>query len=586
MSIVDLLTLFGGLGLFLYGMKIMGDGLEQAAGERMQRIIEAMTSNIFKGVFVGAAVTALVQSSSATTVMVVGFVNAGVMKLTQAVGVIMGANIGTTVTAQIIRLGDIDKSVWYLTMLKPKTLAPLAIAIGVSLIMFAKKKKLNNIGSILAGFGILFIGMGTMESAVSHLKDLPQFAEAFVAFRNPIIGVLIGASVTALIQSSSASVGILQAVASTGLVTFSSAIPIILGQNIGTCVTALLSSIGASKNAKKAAMIHLFFNVLGTIAFLIGIYVYQGTIGFTFWDDIVNRGGIADFHTIFNIANTVLLLPFAGLLVKLAHIAVRGKEETKGQKNLDERFLTTPSIAVAQSVKEVVRMSKVAQDNVLLSMNALLERNTSSNGAIDDNENIIDEMESSITKYLIKVADEPLSKEENKLVSGLFHVITDIERIGDHATNLSEIAAYIVQEDVEFSDLAKRELLVITGAVKEIVDLSVRAYESQNIKLAKQIQPCEDVIDLLKETLRIRHIDRLSQQKCTLKSGVVFLDIINNLERVADHCSNIGIAVEQLYSAKIDFDPHQYVKYVDLNKTEEYRESYEKYENKYSLKEI
>ncbi|WHH60285.1 Na/Pi cotransporter family protein [Petroclostridium sp. X23] len=583
MSFIDLLTLFGGLGLFLYGMKIMGDGLEQAAGERMQKIIEAMTSNLFKSVIVGTVVTALVQSSSATTVMVVGFVNAGVMKLTQAVGVIMGANIGTTVTSQIIRLGDIDKNVWYLMILKPKTLAPLAIALGVAFIMFSKKKKLNNIGAILAGFGILFIGMGTMESAVEHLRDLPQFKEAFVAFRNPILGVLIGAGVTAVIQSSSASVGILQAVASTGLVTFSSAIPIILGQNIGTCVTALLSSIGANKNAKKAAMIHLFFNTVGTGVFLVVIYTFQNTVGFSFWNDTVNRGGIADFHTVFNIANTVLLLPFAGLLVKLAHMTVRGKEENRGQKNLDERFLTTPSVAVSQTVKEVIRMSRMAQNNVLLGMDAIMERSTNTIGTIDDNENAIDEMESNITQYLIKIADEPLSKEENKLVSGLFHVITDIERIGDHAVNLGEMAAYIIQEDIEFSELAKQELTIITDAVKEIVDLSIRAYESQDVELAKRIQPCEDVIDLLKETLRVRHIDRLSQQKCSLKSGVIFLDIVNNLERIADHCSNIGIAVEQLHSSRTDFDPHEYLKHVHQNKTQEYRQLYDEYESKYGL---
>lgn len=583
MSITDFLTLFGGLGLFLYGMKIMGDGLEQAAGEKMQKIIEAMTSNIFKGVLVGTLVTGLIQSSSATTVMVVGFVNAGVMKLTQAVGVIMGANIGTTVTAQIIRLGDISANAWYFILLKPKTLAPLAIAIGVALVMFSKKKKLNNIGTILAGFGILFIGMGTMESAVHSLRDLPQFKQAFTAFRNPIVGVLVGAGVTAIIQSSSASVGILQAVASTGLVTFSSAVPIILGQNIGTCVTALLSSIGANKNAKKAAMIHLFFNIIGTIIFLIGIYAYQGIIGFSFWNHSINRGVIADFHTLFNIINTLLLLPFSGILVKLAHLTVRGKEEAKTQQYLDERFLTTPSVAVSQTVKEVTRMGKVAQQNVLLSMDSILNKSTSSIGTIEENENIIDEMESNITQYLIKIADEPLSKEENKVVSGLFHVITDIERIGDHATNLAEITSYIVQEEIEFSDLAKHELTVITDAVKEIMDLAIKAYENQDIELAKKIQPCEDIIDLLKETLRIRHIDRLAQQKCNLKAGVIFLDIVNNLERIADHCSNIGISVEQLRSPEADFDPHQYLKHVHQNKTKEYQQMYAEYEKKYSI---
>ncbi len=583
MNASNIIALFGGLGLFLYGMKVMGDGLEKAAGDRMHRIIEKMTNTIFKSVFVGAIVTALVQSSSATTVMVVGFVNAGIMRLTQAVGVIMGANIGTTITAQILRLGDIDKNVWYLTMLKPKTIAPLAVALGVMLIFFTKKKKTNVFGEILVGFGLLFIGMSTMEGAVKVLRDLPEFKEAFVAFSNPVIGVLVGAGITALIQSSSASVGILQAVASTGLVTFSSAVPIILGQNIGTCVTALLSSIGANKNAKKAAFIHLMFNMVGTIVFLIAIYLYQGVIGFTFWGNVMNRGNIADFHTLFNITNTVMLIPFAGLLVKLSNIVVRGKEETKQQQFLDERFLTTPSVAVSQVIKEVVRMGKMAQNNVLLAVKAIINRTTSKNKKIEENEDIIDVMESNITQYLIKLTDEPLNTEESNKVSGVFHLINDIERIGDHAVNLSEYSTYIVNESIEFSDLAKHELKVMFNAVEEIVDLAITAYEEQDVELAKKIQPFEDVVDLIKETLRIRHIDRLSQQKCNLKAGVVFLDIISNLERIADHCSNIGISIEQQHSADEDFDPHQYLEHLHQNKTVEYENLYEMYKEKYKL---
>ncbi|MCG8499932.1 MAG: Na/Pi cotransporter family protein [Firmicutes bacterium] len=583
MSITNLITLLGGLGLFLFGMKVMGDGLEKAAGNKMHKIIETMTSNIFRSVLVGAVVTTLVQSSSAATVMVVGFVNAGIMRLTQAVGVIMGANIGTTVTAQLLRLGDIDKGAWYLVMLKPKTLAPLAVAIGVAFLLFAKRKKLNTLGEILTGFGMLFVGMATMEGAVYALRDLPQFKEAFVACSHPVVGVLVGAGVTALIQSSSASVGILQAVASTGLVTFSSAVPIILGQNIGTCITALLSSVGANKNAKKAAFIHLMFNTMGTIVFLVGIYSYQGFIGFSFWDNAMNRGGIADFHTIFNISNAVLLMPFAGILVKMAHVVVKGKEENKGQHNLDERFLSTPAVAVSQAVKEVVRMGTMAQQNVLLSMESIIHKNTASNAKILEQEDMIDIMESDITKYLVKLSGHPLNKEENKVVSGLFHVITDIERIGDHAVNLSEYSTYIVKEDIEFSSLAKRELSIIFNAVKEIVALTIKAYEEQDIEAAKRIQPCEDIVDLLKETLRMRHIDRLSQQKCNSKAGVIFLDIINNLERIADHCSNIGIAVEQLNSARMELDPHMYLKHLHQNKPEEYEQLYAQYREKYKI---
>ena len=581
MSIVDLLTLLGGLGLFLYGMSLMGDGLEKTAGDRLQRIIEAMTGNIFKGVLVGTVVTAIIQSSSATTVMVVGFVNAGVMKLTQVVGVIMGANIGTTVTAQILRLGDLDDSAWYLTFLKPSTLAPLAVAIGVALIMFSNKKKHNNIGQIIAGFGILFIGMATMEGAVNSIKDLPQIKHAFTAFRNPVLGVLVGAVVTAIIQSSSASVGILQALAATGLVTFSSAVPIIMGQNIGTCVTALLSGIGANRNAKRAAVIHLSFNIIGTIVFLIGIYAYQGLIGIPFWDHLVNRGAIADFHTIFNIANTLILLPFSGALIKIANFIVRGKEEKLVQNNLDERFLSTSSVAVGQSLKEVTKMGKIAQKNVLLAIDDILNKRADSAELIKENEDIIDEMESDITRYLIKISDNPLNKEENKLVSGLFHIITDIERIGDHATNLGEIASYIDKEEIEFSDLAKDELKAITDLTKEIIDLAITTFEKRDHVLAKKIQPCEEVIDLFKETLRGKHIDRLAKQKCDLKAGVIFLDIITNLERIADHCSNIGIAVEQLHSEKLHFDPHQYIHQFNKERDEEYIKVLEQYKEKY-----
>ncbi len=585
MNLLDVITFFGGLGIFIFGMKIMADGLEKAAGDKMQKIIGIMTSNIFKSVLVGTVVTALVQSSSATTVMVVGFVNAGLMRLTQAVGVIMGANIGTTITSQILRLGDIDKGVWYLEMIKPKTMAPLAVALGVALIIFAKKKKMNTIGEIFTGFGLLFIGMGIMEGALYTLRHLPQFEHAFVAFRNPVVGVLIGAGVTALLQSSSASVGILQAVSAAGLVTFSSAAPIILGQNIGTCITALLSAIGANKNAKKAAFIHLIFNTVGSMIFLIGIYSYQRFIGFSFWDIPLNRGGIADFHIIFNISNTLILLPFAGILVRLSHACIRGKDEPKEQHMLDERFLSTPSVAVSQVLKEVVRMNKVAQHNVALSIESVFNASTGNNGRIEDNENLVDEMESNITRYLVKLSDGPLNKEEHKRVSGIFHVITDIERIADHSVNIAELNTYILKQGIEFSDLAKQELRTMSDAVKEIMALAVEAYDEQSVEIAKKIQPCEDVIDLLKETLRVRHIDRLAQQKCNLKAGVVFLDIVNNLERISDHCSNIGIAVEQTHSDKADFDPHEYLKYLHMNKTKEYEQAYSGYEEKYKLEE-
>jgi phosphate:Na+ symporter len=583
MKILDFIVFFGGLALFLYGMRTMGDGLEKTAGEKMQKIIESVTGNLLKSVLAGVIVTTLVQSSSASTVMVIGFVNAGIMNLTQAVGIIMGANIGTTITAQIIRLGDLDKSAWYFTMFTPKTLAPIALILGVFLIFFSKKRKHHNIGEILTGFGILFIGMATMENSVMALRSLPQFEQAFASFKNPVFGVLVGSIVTVLVQSSSASVGILQASAAAGLVSFSSAIPIIFGQNIGTCITALLSSIGANKNAKRAAMIHLYFNLMGTVVFLSGIYIYQNVVGFPFWDNTINRGGIADVHTLFNVSNTILLIPFAKTLVFLAQHTIKGVANEKIPNHLDERFLSTPPVAVSQAAKEVLQMAIMVMGNFKLTTQSIWKPNLLEIPKIEDNERVIDTMESQITQFLIKVSDKPLNKIENQLVATMFHTVTDVERIGDHCINICDSVSYMKKEDIRFSDLAKKELYQMVGAVEEILETSVTSYQNRDPRMAQKVQPCEDVIDLLKDRLRIRHIDRLAGQKCDPKAGVVFLDIVNNLERIADHCSNIGIAVEQLAAPDLELDPHLYLSHVHKNMTPEYLNLYNHYEEKYKI---
>ena len=585
MNFQNIISLLGGLGMFLYGMNAMGDGLEKSAGKKMQQIIEALTSNVIKGVLVGIIVTALIQSSSATTVMVVGFVNAGVMTLGQAVGVILGANIGTTVTAQILRLSDIQSS-GVLSFFKPDFLAPIAIAVGVWLIMFAKSKKSKDIGQIFAGFGVLFIGMDFMESAVSGLKEMPWIGEAFAAMgKNPILGVLTGTVVTALIQSSSASVGILQAVAASGLITFSSAVPIILGQNIGTCITAILSSIGTTKNAKRTAAIHLSFNVLGVVIASVAIYGFNAIVGIPGWDGGITRGGIADFHTLFNVANAIVLLPFYKLLVKIAYALVpeKGKKNEDAHNLLDERFLQTPSVAIAQAMKAMVNMMgeaiKTFKDCTDLVFTA--DKNVATRmEEIAENEDVIDIAESEITKYLVKVSEHDLSVEENNTSSGIFHSIMDIERIGDHALNISEIAENMYNNDIKFSSNAEVELKNMIAAVEEIMNLCMKAYKENDIDAAMRIQPLEAVIDALKSNLRQFHINRLSKQECDISSGIAFLDIVNNLERISDHCSNIGMAAEQRIKT-ISFDPHEYSKNSDAKNSDEYKHLVDEYMSTY-----
>lgn len=589
MSIQNIITLLGGLGMFLYGMNVMGDGLEKSAGKKMQQIIEVLTSNVFKGVLVGIVVTALIQSSSATTVMVVGFVNAGVMSLGQAVGVILGANIGTTVTAQILRLSDVQSS-GVLSIFKPDILAPVAVAVGVGLVMFAKSKKAKDIGQIFAGFGILFIGMDIMEGSVAGLREEPWLADAFVAMgKNPILGVLTGAVVTALIQSSSASVGILQAVANSGLITFASAVPIILGQNIGTCITAILSSIGTTKNAKRTAAVHLSFNVIGVIIASVAIYGFNAIVGVPGWNEGIRSGGIADFHTLFNLANCILLLPFYKVLVKVAYFFVPEKGHTTKEEHnlLDERFLLTPPVAIAQSLKMMIRMMQTALDNFRNCTDLIFNADKTIEAKleiINELEEVIDIGESELTQYLVKVSEKDISEEENNTVSGMFHIITDIERIGDQAINISEIADNMYRNDTKFSDSAAVELKNMIAAVDEIISLCIKAYDDNDMEAAMKIQPLEDVIDTLKTDLRQFHINRLTKQECDFNSGIAFLDIVNNLERISDHCSNIGMAAEQRLKT-VSFDPHEYTKNPDITKTSDYKRLYDEYASNYRVSE-
>lgn len=534
------LTFIGGLGLFLFGMEYMGEGLQKAAGPKMKKLLSILTSNRFLGVLVGAGVTALIQSSSATTVMVVGFVNAGLMSLKQAVGVIMGANIGTTITAWIVSLGEWTK------FLKPSVIAPLCIAIGVGLLMFAREDKIKHIGEILFGFGALFLGLDSMSAAAKPLRELEEVKNMFVVIgHNPILGILVGAGVTAIIQSSSASVGILQALALAGLVPWSSAIYIILGQNIGTCITAILSSIGATLNAKRAAAIHFIFNFLGSVIFgIIAVVLFKFVVP-GLGNRIITVTEISVVHTIFNVVNTIVLFPFAGTLVYLAEHLVKGKGEAKpGElQHLDERMFETPAFALENAIKEVVHMGELAQHNVKIAIQALFEKNADKMEQVFAKEREINELQKGINQYLVKLSNVSLSEEESLSVTNLFHIISDIERVGDHADNIAELAQDLIDSDSTFTEDAKKELIMITQTGLKCLESAIKAYASGDSGLAEKALGLEDQVDDMEKTMRSTHIKRLVQNTCDPTAGIVFIDTISNMERISDHAINIAQVV-------------------------------------------
>ncbi|WP_105615135.1 Na/Pi cotransporter family protein [Vallitalea okinawensis] len=538
---------FGGLGLFIYGMDRMADGLQKAAGNRMKSILGALTNNRLLGVATGALVTAIVQSSSATTVMIVGFVNAGIMNLMQAMGVIMGANIGTTITSWIVSSAE------WLKFLKPSTLAPLAIGVGVFMMVFSKKKNTKQVGEIIAGFGILFLGLDLMKDAVNPFSDSPVFQDLFITLgRNPILGILAGAAVTAIIQSSSASVGILQTIAVMGLVPWNAAVYIILGQNIGTTVTAMISSVGANKTAKRAAYMHLLFNVVGSVFFAIVMVIFF-RLNPTFGSGEVTMTGISIFHTIFNVTVTVLLFPFATLIVKLSGLFVKEEQKVEEDeeaivlRHLDKRILETPGLALANAVKEIVRMGELAYKNLDACYSTLRNRDDDALQEIFETEKTINALERVITNYLVKINNSELNSHQVKSVTGLFHVINDIERIGDHAENLAELVREYHKSDLKFSDAAFDELDRMFDITKESLNASIEARREYDGKLVRKVKQNEEIIDDMEMELRQKHIYRLSQNICDSTSGVIFLDIISNLERVSDHSLNIVEGVEEEY---------------------------------------
>ena len=559
-DVLSIVQMIGGLALFIYGMTTMGKGLERAAGSKLEKTLEKMTGNVFTALIMGMVVTMVIQSSSATTVMVVGFVNAGIMTLKQSVGVILGANIGTTVTAQILRLSGGDGSGnLFMDLLKPKNLAYIIVLVGVIIMMLAKKRRTRDIADIFTGFGILFIGMAVMEGAVAPLADLPQFADLFAAISNPVLGVVVGAGVTA-IQSSSASVGILQALSTTGAITYSAAIPIILGQNIGTCITAFLSSLGGSKNARRTAMVHFYFNLIGSIAFLVAIYAVQYTVGFSFWENPIDKGGIANFHTLFNVTCTLLFLPFTGLLVKLAKWSVpTGETQEDPLAKLEPRFLTTPALALDQAQRCIADMGEAAKSNFHLAVDPMFGGSAASEEIFREHEAFLDRAEVEIGRYLTTMHNVR-SVDQRRQSAEMMHSLSDFEKIGDYAQNIFDRADEFRQAGLSFSTTAMNELHAMTDAVSEVLDMTVEAYVTQSVSLARSVEPLEEVVDTMKEQLKSRHIERLGEGGCTMQTGIHFLDIVHDLEKISDHCSNIAIYTIQLVEGAEEFDTHAYAK--------------------------
>lgn len=560
-DVLSIVQMIGGLALFIYGMTTMGKGLERAAGSKLEKTLEKMTGNVFTALIMGMVVTMVIQSSSATTVMVVGFVNAGIMTLKQSVGVILGANIGTTVTAQILRLSGGDGSGnLFMDLLKPKNLAYIIVLVGVIIMMLAKKRRTRDIADIFTGFGILFIGMAVMEGAVAPLADLPQFADLFAAISNPVLGVVVGAGVTAIIQSSSASVGILQALSTTGAITYSAAIPIILGQNIGTCITAFLSSLGGSKNARRTAMVHFYFNLIGSIAFLVATYAIQYTVGFSFWENPIDKGGIANFHTLFNVTCTLLFLPFTGLLVKLARWSVpTGETQEDPLAKLEPRFLTTPALALDQAQRCIADMGEAAKSNFHLAVDPMFGGSAASEEIFREHEAFLDRAEVEIGRYLTTMHNVR-SVDQRRQSAEMMHSLSDFEKIGDYAQNIFDRADEFRQAGLSFSATAMNELHAMTDAVSEVLDMTVEAYVTQSVSLARSVEPLEEVVDTMKEQLKSRHIERLGEGGCTMQTGIHFLDIVHDLEKISDHCSNIAIYTIQLVEGAEEFDTHAYAK--------------------------
>ena len=581
MSIFDVLTMIGGLCLFLFGMNIMGESLERRAGGKLRTVLGKLTKNKAAGFFTGLGVTSVIQSSSATTVMVVGFVNSGIMTLKQAINVIMGANVGTTVTAWILSLGGIDSDNPIIKLFKPTSFTPVLALIGIIFYMFCKSDKKHDNGLILLGFATLMFGMDTMSGAVSGLADVPEFTNILLMFENPILGVLAGAVLTGIIQSSSASVGILQALAATGCVSYGAAIPIIMGQNIGTCVTALLSSVGANKNAKRAAFVHLSFNVIGTVVWLTTFCIIDAVFSPALLGEAASLAGIAVAHSAFNILCTMLLLPMTGLLEKLAITIIKDDEVKEKFVELDERLLATPTIALQQCKATVFEMGMLATEGIEIAFDALDSYNSEKIGKVKELEDKTDKYEDIIGEYLVKLSGHRINEADALESTKLHKMIGDFERLSDHSVNITESVQELKDKDISFSEQGEKELAILVSAVKEIIAITKTAFENDDVKSAMCVEPLEQVIDELKEKLRTSHIRRLNKGEFSIEAGFVWSDLLHNLERVSDHCSNIaGCIIEASHN---DMTLHAGLRGI-RNDSAEYFDKYKEYFTKYQLK--
>ena len=543
MNIFSLFTLCGGLAFFLYGMTVMSKSLEKMAGGRLERLLKRMTSNPIKSLLLGAGITIAIQSSSAMTVMLVGLVNSGVMELGQTIGVIMGSNIGTTLTAWLLSLTGIESDSFFVNFLKPKNFSPLLALAGILLIMGSKKQRRRDVGRVMMGFSILMYGMELMSGSVAPLADMPEFADLMTAFTNPLLGVLVGAAFTGIIQSSAASVGILQALAMTGSVTYGMAIPIIMGQNIGTCVTALISSIGVSRNAKRVSVIHISFNLIGTVVGLIVLCGGNAIFGFPFLTESVNAVGIAFCHTVFNVCTTLLLLPFTRQLEWLAKKAISTEDKPSDFAFLDPRLLRTPGVAVSECASMVNQMGALAQASMNLVLDQFLQYTEAREEEILANEDKLDIYEDRLGGYLVQISQHGTSADDNHTISRLLHAIGDFERIGDHILNLQQSAKELHDKQLRFSDAAREELAVLTHLMQDILDASLSCFREDDPIAAQQVEPLEETMDCLTDEIRSRHIRRLQTGECTIQLGFVLNDLLNNFERVSDHCSNIAVSV-------------------------------------------
>ncbi len=583
MDIFSVITLLGGLAFFLYGMNVMSSGLEKLAGGKLEVILKKMTSNKIKSLMLGMGITIAIQSSSALTVMLVGLVNSGIMSLSQTIGVLMGSNVGTTLTAWILSLSGIESSNVFLRMLKPESFSPIIALIGVIMTMIAKHNRTKDIGRIMVGFAVLMTGMSLMSGAVSPLADSPQFSNLLTAFRNPLMGVVVGAVFTGVIQSSAASVGILQALSMTGQVTFGMSIPIIMGQNIGTCVTALISSIGVNRSAKRVAAVHVCFNCLGTLIILPIFYLLHWIFNFSFIAEAIDPAGIALVHTIFNIVTTAILLPFTKQLEKLAFFLVRDSKKEKEEKEkrslLDERLLATPAVAIEVCRGVTVDMAELSRKTMQLAIKILFEYDKEIEEQIKENEMKIDHYEDKLNAYLVRISKHSIASKDNRTVSKMLHCIGNFERISDHAVNIMESAHELHEKGIHFSGDAAKELRIICDAMLKALDIAFESFEKDDLSIAHQVEPLEEVIDTLNVELKNRHIKRLQNDCCTVELGYIYQDLLTNIERVSDHCSNIaGVLIE--IDEKLNI--HKYLHKIKAD-DETFQESYHEYLNHYYL---